>query len=166
MIDTTQTSLGLADLVTTQQIVELLYKRHSGDDWLCFDEVRIGTGYGKDAEQRLDFWAIEAIPSKRFRRAAYEIKISRSDFLKEIRNPYKRRRGLLLSNEFYFVAPVGMIKPDELPIEAGLIEVRTHQGWGGGFYLDTTHAAPWRDTPAPPWSFVCALIRRAKKATP
>ena len=52
-----------------------------------------------------------------------EIKVSRADFLAEIkRKPLKRRAGLRLSNESYFVAPKGIIEIDELPPEAGLLE--------------------------------------------
>lgn len=128
---------------------------------LYFSELRIGTGYGKDADQRIDYWMIEGVPSKRFRRIAFEIKVSRSDFLAELRQPLKRRRALLLSNEFYFVAPLGLIRAEELPIEAGLIEV--NRAPSGQYYVDWKYSAPWRDTSPPSWQFVAALVRRAQQ---
>lgn len=144
------------------QIVHCLYRRFSPEgDWIAFDELRVGTGYGKDAEQRLDFWAMRALPSARFLRVACEIKISRSDFLAEIRKPEKRRRALLLSNEFYFVAPHGLIKVEELPPEAGLIETHLPGELPGSIH--NLVAAPWRDTPGPSWQFLAALVRRAAK---
>jgi len=47
----------------------------------------------------------------------YEIKISRSDFL----NDKKWRNYLEYCSDFYFVTPPGIIEPNELPNEAGLI---------------------------------------------
>lgn len=147
--------------LTSADIVAALdqhYQQVSG--WLTFAELRVGTGYGKDAETRLDYWAMEPTPSKRFRRVAYEIKVSRADFLKEIRQPLKRRRALLLSNEFYFITPPGLVKPGELPLEAGLAEVRDHGTFRSIYF---PHAAPWRDTSPPTWQFLAAVVRRAKR---
>lgn len=50
---------------------------------------------------------------------AYEIKVSRSDFLGD----QKWHRYLDYCNEFYFVCPTGLIDPTELPAEAGLMYV-------------------------------------------
>lgn len=159
MPDLTQEDM-LPQVLGTPVMVQLLYAQHSQDYWQCFDELRIGTGYGKDAEQRIDFWAMASIPSQRFRRIAYEIKLSRADFVREIMNPRKRARALLYSNEFYFCAPVGIIHADEIPPECGLCEVM-HEPHG--FSLMIRHPAPWRDTMAPSWQFLAACIRRAQR---
>lgn len=153
--DFAETVLG-APLLT-----KLLYEKHSGEYWQAFHELRIGTGYGKDAEQRLDFWAMACIPSERFRRVVYEIKVSRADFLREIKQPRKRARALLFSNEFYFCAQAGLIRADELPPECGLCEVVSYPR---GFALEVRHTAPWRDTMAPSWQFLAACIRRAQRS--
>ena len=47
----------------------------------------------------------------------YEIKVSRSDFVRD----EKWHGYLQYCHQFYFVCPVGMIKPEELPPEVGLI---------------------------------------------
>lgn len=153
------------DIMTSDDIVGFLYKRWKGDDVLAIDELRIGTGFGKDAQQRIDFWAMVATPSGRFRRVAYEIKVSRSDFRKEIINPYKRRRALLLSNEFYFITPPGLVNdPAILPVEAGLIEVSINPPDAlFPVELKTIVAAPWRDTPGPSWQFLAAVARRCAR---
>ena len=49
----------------------------------------------------------------------YEIKISRADFLQD----KKWESYLKFCNWFYFVAPVGIIDPEELPESIGLIEI-------------------------------------------
>lgn len=129
-------------------------------DWIHFDELRIGTGYGKDAEQRIDFWAMHTLPSERLRRVAFEVKVSRSDFLAELKQPRKRAVALLWSNEFYFVAPSGLISESELPPEAGLVEYRQDDL---GARLHWRVMAPWRDTPPASWRFVASMLRRAIK---
>ena len=116
-------------------------------------QFRIGTGYGKNNEQRLDAWSME-LTDKMVRRA-FEVKVSRGDLLSELKNPRKRARALLVSNEFYFVTPPGLMKVEELPLDCGLIEIKD-----GG--LLRTEPAPWRDTPPPTWRFVAALIRRSE----
>jgi len=145
---------------TADSIVAALYEHYKRGDWIAFDELRIGTGYGKDAEQRIDFWAMEAIPSKRFRRVAYEIKVSRADLLAELRQPRKRARALLFSNEFYFITPPGLMHAGELPPECGLAEL--HEV---GF-ISFKYAAPWRDTMPPTWQFLAAIARRADRRAP
>lgn len=118
-------------------------------------QFRIGTGYGKNNEQRLDAWSME-LTDKMVRRA-FEVKVSRADLLTELKNPRKRARALLVSNEFYFVTPPGLMTADELPLECGLLEVKDGA-------IRCVEPAPWRDTPAPTWKFVAAIVRRTEPA--
>lgn len=138
------------------------YRRKHG--WLSFAELRIGTGYGKSSEQRLDFWTMHEWPSKGYIRKAFEIKVSRSDFLAEMRQPLKRRAALLVSNVFYFVTPPGLINPEELPLEAGLMEI--YPTTSGAYHIETIHEAPQRDIAPPTWRFLAAVTRRALRDTP
>lgn len=94
-------------------------------------------------------------PSSGFTRYAYEVKVSRSDFLREKKNPLKTRAAYLMSNYFSFVAPMGMIKPEEIPVEAGLIEVDAEER------LHDTVPAPYRDVPEPNVLLMAAVCRRA-----
>lgn len=58
---------------------------------------------------------------------AYEIKRSRGDFLRDVKKANTKHRGAkAYSDEFYYVAPPNMIKVEELPPWAGLIEVKSH----------------------------------------
>ena len=148
----------------TKAILKALRRRHPAAEWAFFEELRAGTGWGNkrwgadkapsNPEQRFDAWAINLYPSKNFLRIAYEIKVSRSDFLHEIKNPEKRSQALKLSNQFYFVAPQGLIKPTELPPEAGLIEVKDE--WESRLKV----RAPMREAEAPTWQFFASIARR------
>jgi len=120
----------------TNRLRAMLVDRHNLDskdkrkrnEWALFFELRNGTGRKKKAIRKLDphryidAFAINLWPSKNHRRIAYEIKISRADFLKELKSPDKRQWALEMSNQFYFVAPQGIIKNDELPDGCGLLE--------------------------------------------
>jgi hypothetical protein len=108
------------------------------------------------------------------------VKVSRADFLGELRQPIKRRMGMRYSNEFYFVAPGGLVNPDEVPVDCGLIEAgrATPQEWcalvrrhAGFFHYDPvlrmycmiTVPAPWRETPGPTWQLLAAMMRHQRR---
>jgi hypothetical protein len=121
--------------------------------WIYLEELRIGTGYGKSAEQSFDAWVMSAYPSDSMVKIAFEVKVSRSDFIKEIKKPLKRRWALRYSNKFYFAAPEGMIKPEELPLECGLMELH-------GDFMNTKVDAPWRESFPPSWGMIASIARR------
>lgn len=52
---------------------------------------------------------------------AYEIKHSRSDFFKDIKNPEKRKSYFKYSTRLYYVCEKDLIKKEEVPDECGLI---------------------------------------------
>lgn len=54
-----------------------------------------------------------------------ECKASRADFLRDRAKPHRRRPEKGLGRVRYFLAPEGVIKPDELPPMWGLIEAKT-----------------------------------------
>lgn len=145
-------------------VIEVLRERHIAE--LFFVEVRAGAGYGGVSQRRIDAWALHPHPSRSNCRTSYEIKVSRGDFLKELKDPRKRKAGLLFSNEFYFAAPKGIIRVGEVPPEAGLIEIVDNVRGSEVYNWNVVVAAPWRDTPPPSWRFVASLLRNALKVRP
>jgi hypothetical protein len=155
---------------------------HAGKtEWLFLRELRIGTGHRHHEMQRLDAFALNCLPHLGMKRVCYEVKISRADFLGEIRRPLKRRIGMRFSNEFYFVTPAGMLAPEEVPTECGLVEigqasteeskrlVRRSEGFFSldaetGVFCTVAVPAPWRDTPGPTWQLVAAMLRNQQRA--
>ena len=116
----------LADGVTASVIKQLLRARHAEPvgAWAFFAEFIPGIGYASTgSDTRLDGWAMNVWPSNGYRTIAYEIKVSRGDFLREMKQPDKRAWALTFTDEFYFVAPRHLIAPGELPDDCGLIEV-------------------------------------------
>lgn len=58
-----------------------------------------------------------------FQRLAIEIKTSRSDFLADRRDVEKQQAWRRLCHGRVYLAPAGLIRPDELPADSGLLEV-------------------------------------------
>jgi hypothetical protein len=152
----------------------------SQTEWLFLRELRVGTGHRNQSAQRLDAFALNCLPHQAMKRVCYEVKVSRADFLGELKHPLKRRIGMRYSNEFYFVTPAMMLNAGEVPVDCGLIEAgtATYEEWRGlikrhsGFfsfnpdrreYCMVTVPAPWRDTPGPTWQLVAAMLRNQKK---
>jgi hypothetical protein len=152
----------------------------SKTEWMFLRELRVGTGRRNSSAQRLDAFALNCLPHLAMKRVCYEVKVSRADYLCELKHPLKRRIGMRYSNEFYFVAPGQMLDLAEIPPECGLIEAgsATFEQWkllikrqAGFFYFDpsrqeycmVTIPAPWRDSPGPTWQFVAAMLRNQRK---
>ncbi|PWK05259.1 MmcB family DNA repair protein [Tumebacillus permanentifrigoris] len=152
-----------------EQIVEALRNRHKPQstmsaEWAVLSELRVSTGINikklkQNLQQRIDVWAINCFPSKGFHRIAYEIKVSRADFLHEIKHPEKRQRALELSHQFYFVVPKGLVKPEEIPEECGLMYVDDK------LRTRIVKEAPIRENTAPPdWGFLASVARMGNEA--
>ena len=102
--------------MTAARILDLLAAKHRNDVFVA--ECKNGATHAADRGelQRLDAWVMPrswAHPAT----TGYEIKISRQDFLHD----EKWRGYMKLCNCFYFVCPKGIIQPDELPPEVGLM---------------------------------------------
>lgn len=81
------------------------------------------TKCGMDGGERyVDMWAINANAAGGCRAWAYEIKISRADFLRDMKQADKQSPTRIISDKFWFVTPPGLIRPDEVPEWAGLLE--------------------------------------------
>jgi hypothetical protein len=148
-------------------------------EWIFLRELRVGTGFQGSAAQRLDAFALNCLPHTAMKRICYEVKISRADFLEEVKRPLKRRIGLRYSNEFYFVTPPGLLQLSDVPLECGLVEAGLFPTEGPEpilsrsepllhfdaerrLYCRVSVPAPWRETPGPTWQFVAGMLRNQR----
>ncbi len=122
--DPAPTLLGAAPAVVTTSgdIAALLRARYCSPEWASFGEFANGTGFGRD--RSADFVAFNTYPSKGHLTVACEIKVSRSDFARELTSPAKRAWLEEYFAECWFVAPKGVIRIEELPARWGLMEPR------------------------------------------
>ncbi|KKL54342.1 hypothetical protein LCGC14_2266380 [marine sediment metagenome] len=145
-----------AALWTASDLLNVIEMRHPTPEWVFIRELRIGTGWVRQVKgegEYIDGFALNCYPSKKYVKVAYEVKISRGDFLAELKNPDKREPFLRFSNQFFFVAPVGLINPEEVPEECGLIEIH------GDSFAKVKVKAIWRACEKPTWSFMASLAR-------
>lgn len=192
-------------LLTSGQVLSAVARRHPMDGfngmpgrWVFVREVQAATGSYADV-QRFDALAVGLVPSTKYARVVYEVKVSRADWLRELRPiiEIRNRHGtafrarhsaqliqsvrdgtydplpgeqvvevrkwdaaLAVSTEFWIAAPPRCVQLDELPPEAGLLEVRL---WGKDHEprARVLRPAPIRETPLPDAGFWAAVLRRA-----
>lgn len=139
------------EAMTAERILGLLRERHSDSEWSFFEELATS---GTKHERYIDAFAMHLWASKKWRRIAYEIKVSRADLMKELdREPEKRVAAMELSNQFFYVVPTGLVEKKELPEGCGLIEA--HKSG-----LRTKAAAKYRNIGPPSHAFVARMLQR------
>lgn len=159
----------LSDKEKTKIMLDYLKEHYSS--WgrertnIIFPELRLGSGYCGVAQRRIDLFIISSNAGNPT--IAFEIKASRSDFKKDINDDRKQRGARLYANEFYYVAPKGMIKIDEVPLWAGLIEF-DFELWEKdedkkGYYLSFPVASPLHPKYPPSWGLICSMVRHINK---
>lgn len=143
--------------ITSDQIKALLQHKYPAPEWATFTELATATG---GVCRYIDFFAFNVWRSGQYRRVSFEIKVSASDFKREIKHPQKRWPAEELSNECYFVAPAGVVDIDLLPKGWGYMLV-TEEG-----DLKTIMKAVHRELSPPPMSFMASLARRSQDPSP
>lgn len=148
----------ISDTEKTETILQALKDRYSrnGRSNVLFPELRLGSGYSDIAQRRIDLFMISS--EKGNYTTAFEIKVSRGDFLKDIKDEAKQRGARLYSSNFYYVAPKGMINPEEIPMWAGLMKYDFESK-----QFNTRIVAPLQSRNTPSWSLVCSLVRRVNE---
>ena len=155
------------DTITAADIEEALSNKHR-KDW-NFIDLRLSSGF--ELEGRVDFLSLNVSPSTGNRIEAYEIKVSRADFRRD--NHRKQRGARLYSDKFWYIAPKGVIPPEEVPDWAGLIEVewsfpsetllRRLPQAKPHLRMKKTIPAPKRDKDGASWGLVVSMLRNAAK---
>lgn len=143
---------------TSKDLFDALKDRYCPPEWIFFGELRAGSGHGYGADHRIDAWAMNCYPSKKLAKLAFEIKVSRADFLREMARPRKREFALSVSNQFYFVTPPGLVMAGELPHDCGLMVVNADGE------IKIVQPAPERLCDRPSWLFIASLGRRIEYA--
>lgn len=125
--------------VTSADLMAILRKKYPAkpdlamNAYVVLEEVPNAVGYATD--RHIDAVVFSLWPSKGLTRTAFEIKVSRQDFLRELNNPVKHRWCHECFHQFWFLAPLEVIKEEELPEGAGWMYPR------GGKLVIKRHAA-------------------------
>lgn len=129
---------------------------------IIFPELRLGSGYCGVAQRRIDMFIISSNAGNET--TAFEIKVSRQDFKKDVNDDMKQRGARLYANNFYYVTPKGLIKPEELPLWAGLweLDLDNEDDVKNGWFKEVV-PAPLFPKAVPSWGLICSMIRHVNK---
>lgn len=108
-------------VLNTPHARDMLRKRYSAPEWALLEEVAPATGGGT---RYADAIAVNLWSSRGHAIHGFEIKVSRGDWQKELRQPEKAEPIYRFCDHWWIVAPKGIVKDGELPPTWGLLEVR------------------------------------------
>lgn len=103
--------------ITRDLFVRLRLRERDGEIFLL--EVGDGAGFGNRGWS--DAISMQTWPSKDLVIRGYEVKATRSDWLRELDEPEKNRRWQEACDEWYIVAPKNVVVLEELPPAWGLL---------------------------------------------
>jgi hypothetical protein len=171
--------------VRSNDVLNLLRARYTvdagnGPRYVFAPEVRNAAGF--DATRSFDAVVVDTWPSSGLTVHIFEIKVTRSDWLRELKTPAKTQAALDRSDLFTVVAPAGVVKLEELGEGWGLVEVkngklrtvvapanRSALGWDGR-YERTYNPIPrsfavalMRSVSEPGWRRQCLDLRESNR---
>lgn len=133
---------------STNDIAAAIRGRY-GDGWLVLDQVANAPGFG--GSRRLDHLAVGVWGSNGARTIGLEVKVQRSDWLRELDQPEKHEAFRKHVCEFWFVVAKGVAQKAEVPVGCGLLELR------GSKLVAVVRAQQAQVTPGP--QLVAAILR-------
>ena len=92
--------------------------------------------------------------SKNILPTVHEVKVSRADFLSDMKNPDKLQAYWGISNYLYYACPEGLIEKNELPNDCGLIYEMTNSSW------KTVKRAKKKDVTLSEWHWMNLIMKR------
>ncbi len=109
-------------------IERVIAKRYAPPEWAVVYELADGVASRRTGRGgRIDAAAFSCWPSKGLMRIAFEIKRTRQDFKKEVKDPKKSEWVEKNFHQTYLVVPAGLVKSDEVPESWGLLEVTSDE---------------------------------------
>lgn len=143
----------------TKEVEAALLRKFDQPKYLTLLDVGCATGY--EIPRRADAVSIALWPSMQCRLTGYEIKVSRGDFTRELRNLEKAQATARFCDRWELVVAQGVCVASEVPAEWGLLEARPV---GDSVRLFRLKRAPDLQ-PAPiSRTFLASLMRSSFKA--
>lgn len=138
-------------ILNTAHARAMLRRRHAGSEWALLEEVAPKNGGGT---RMADAVAVNMWASRGYAIHGFEIKVSRSDWLRELKQPEKAEAVYSYCDYWWIVAPKNIVKDGELPPTWGLLELRA------GGLTQLVNAPKLKPKPVTR-EFFASLMRRA-----
>lgn len=152
--------MNAAEKRTEAEMLAMLRARYTekagnGDAWAFIPHVRNAAGF--NANRTADAIAMSLWPSRGLLLHGFEVKVSRSDWLRELKAPDKAESFCAIVDRWWLVvADSTIVQPGELPDTWGLLVAK------GSRLVCQKEAPALRHSPAPmSRSFLAALLRSA-----
>ncbi len=144
--------------IKAEDVVQALRERYAAPEYAFLDQVRDATGYG--GSRTADALVMGLWPSLGIHLHGFEVKVSRGDWRRELKEPEKAEAIGKFCHYFWIAAPAGIVPIDDLPSTWGLLELR-------GRRMQATKAAVFRDDAKPlTITQIAAIMRRASTTSP
>lgn len=121
-------------------------------------QVRNGTGFSRRTTRTCDALVASVYPSRGLWMAGVEIKVSRSDWKKELADPEKAAEIGKYCRNWWIAAPAGVVPAAEVPDAWGLVECDARSA-------QIVKAAPAQECQPPDLLLLCSILRATEKAT-
>jgi hypothetical protein len=142
--------------VTTAALHAALVGRFAPPEWALFFEVGNATGFGRN--RAADAIAMSLWPSRGLQLHGFELKASRSDWLREKKDPAKAEAIARFCERWWLVVTdEKILLPGELPATWGLLALRKGK-------LHQIVEAPTRESEPLARGFIAALLRSATES--
>lgn len=144
-------------MTATHEVMSAMRKRYAQPQWALLEEVRDAAGHA--SRRSADAVAMSLWPSRGLEIHGFEVKVSRSDWSREMKSPEKAESVARFCDRWWLVAGSDLIVRDgELP-----------PAWGLLVYADgalrTVREADKTEAQPVSRSFLAALLRRADETT-
>lgn len=138
--------------MTSGDLEQLLRARYAAPAYALLTQVGIATGFACD--RWADALAMGLWPSRGVHLHGFELKVSRGDWLKELKQPEKAERHVRYCDHWWLVvSEPAIVAPGELPKTWGLLAAK-------GDKLQVAVEAPKLEPEPPPRKFLAAIFRK------
>ena len=111
------------DKLSALDVKNILRKKYQMPEYEIFFEVSSSTGNGNNTRYA-DAVAFNTFSSRGYKITGFEIKVNRSDLLKELKSPEKAEEIFKYCDEWYLVVANNILKEtDEVPDNWGIMEI-------------------------------------------
>lgn len=112
-------------VVTENDVFNQIEKRYAQPEYAIFRQVANSTGFS--VTNYADAIAISLWPSRGLKVIGFEIKVNRTDWLSEKKKPQKAERIAQYCDEWWVVAPEGVVREEEMPEKWGLYKANAER---------------------------------------
>lgn len=138
--------------MTAAHIINALSARYKAPEYAFLTEVRNSVGFSSKV-RTADAMAMSLWPSRGLYMTGFEVKVSRTDWKKELEQPEKAEELARFCRLWFVACPDKMIDKDEVPPGWGLIHVKDDGG------LRYVKPAPEHSVVEPTWMLFASLMR-------